>query len=119
MVKSYDSDRILTVKELVIGRTVHAGFTGGFCVKWTVVSKSDNKAFLVHKNGTTCNVDGVQLRKLAMYRPETCPLCEIQSPIEINSPEVHFLRADLPKSIMPSAFRFKAAQFTMRRRHAR
>lgn len=115
----FSADRILTVKEMKIGDKIHSGFTGGFCVKWTVVSKSEFKAFLQHKNGSVCNVDGIQLRKLATYHADNCPLCEYQSPIDVNSPEVKFLRQDLPQPILQSAFRFKEAQLTMRRRNAR
>jgi hypothetical protein len=101
-----------------VGQHIHSGFSGGFCMKWTVINKSEYRAFLEHKNGTIINVDGVALRKWATYLAENCPLCDLQSPIEVDSPEVVFLRQDLDRPSVESAFKFKAAQFVTRRRNA-
>ena len=112
---AFDSQRILTVHELKIGDEVHSGFTGGFCVKWTVFYKGEFRAFLQHNNGSVCNVDGLQLRKNSTYFADNCPLCELQHKVKVDSVEVKFLKQDLPQSVMRSAFKFRAAQITRRR----
>lgn len=114
---AFSSDRILTVKELNIGETIHSGFTGGFCVKWEVIAKDEQKAFLKHKNGTQCFVDGHQLRASASYHSDNCPNCELQHSIDDSSPEVKFLRQDLPQPVIASNFRFTPAQHVIRRRY--
>lgn len=112
---AFSSDRILTLKELRVGQLVHSGFSGGFCVKWKVVAV-ENYAVFRH-GGTVALVDGIQLRKWPTYRPETCPNCDKQKPVETVSAEVKFLTQDLTPSVMASAFRFREAQYVMRRRN--
>lgn len=116
---TFSSDQILKVKELYEGQTIHSGFSGGFCMKWKVTSVDYDKgrAFL-RSGGTVCYVDGIQLRKWATYREDSCPNCKLQKSIETDSTEVKFLKQNLPPSAMHSAFKFREAQFVMRRRHA-
>lgn len=113
----FSSNRILTVRELSSGQTIHSGFSGGFCLKWKVLSIVGTKAFVQH-GGTVAQLDGIQLRKWPTYRENECPKCDLQKPIETESAEVKFLKQDLVPSVMHSAFRFREAQFVMRRRHA-
>jgi len=117
MVKHFSSDQIVTVRELSLGQIIHSGFSGGFCMKWKVAGIENGRAFL-RQGATTCYVDGIQLRKWATYREDSCPNCKLQKPIKTDSTEVKFLKQDLTPSIVASSFKFREAQFVMRRRHA-
>src|SRR5260370_39010696 len=113
----YDSNRILTVRELRRNDTLHSGMLAGMCVRWTVVEIHYQYAF-IKLGDSIVRMTGHDLRDWPFYLAEKCPNCALQSPVKPT--EIHELyrvaAIHLEAADVSSKFRFKQAQFIKGRR---
>lgn len=107
----YDANRVLTVREMRKGDKLHGGMLAGKCVLWEVVTIYPQRA-LLKVGETIAECSGHDLREMAFYRAENCPLCALQFDVKPSEPrELHVIPRELSASDIPSSFRFRAAQY--------
>jgi hypothetical protein len=114
--KVYDSNRILTTRELRKDDILHGGMLAGHCVKWTVLEVHFQYAF-VKIGDSIVRMRGSDLRQFEFYLKDKCPNCKLQreiAVIEKNRTIQNVLALSAPD--VKSSWQFKAAQYTRRRK---
>jgi hypothetical protein len=109
--KVYDSDRILTVRELRVGDIMHGGMLAGKCVKWHVVEKFPSRA-AVRVSSSLLLISGIELRQMPFYLDKDCPVCALNYEVKPSvTPELFTIPREILSADVPSSFRFRAAQY--------
>ena len=112
--KVYDSNRILTTRELRKGDILHGGMLAGHCVKWTVLEVHFQYAF-VKIGDSIVRMRGSDLRQFEYYLIDKCPNCKLQHDIAVvKTQELIHNVIELPTPDVKSSWQFKAAQYRRR-----
>jgi len=113
----YDSNRVLTIRELHDADILHGGMLAGRCVKWAVIERDPTYAIL--KVGETLvKVTGVDLRRFEFFFAAECPNCALENPrIPSKEKDLYVVaEGNIESPDIPSTWRFKQAQFVKRRK---